>query len=239
MIPSSGQNGLSRFESLRTRGPLRISGRHRLLARDAPPRPPCPRAGPRRPVRAAGRRASTRRSGSRATSVGSTQTTSSLRTLGIFGTLRERRVSSARSGFSLASSRSISAVVEAGADVACPAEAAFLVDAEHERAEAVRAAPLPLRVAGDDELLPPLRLDLQPVAAAPSRLVARVRPLGRRCPRASAPSPPRRARGRRRTARRADRLAALVDQRLQAARAVPRAAARPAARRRSRARRRA
>src|SRR5437763_3195492 len=47
------------------------------------------------------------------------------------------------------------------------------MDAEHERAEASAPAPLTLGVAADHELLPAVCLDLQPVAAAAPRLVAR------------------------------------------------------------------
>ena len=65
-------------------------------------------------------------------------------------------------------------VVEARADVARPPEPAVLVDRQHERAEGARTPALPHRVADDDELLPALRLHLEPVAAAPSRLVAGV-----------------------------------------------------------------
>src|SRR5581483_302107 len=66
-------------------------------------------------------------------------------------------------------------VGEAGADVSDEPELAALVpDREHERTEALRAPALPLRVAGDQELLARARLDLQPVARAPARLVARV-----------------------------------------------------------------
>ena len=49
--------------------------------------------------------------------------------------------------------------------------------AEHERPEAAAAAALALRVAADHELLPAVRLDLQPVAAATALGVARRRPL--------------------------------------------------------------
>ena len=48
---------------------------------------------------------------------------------------------------------------------------------EHERAEAPCAPALSLRPAADDELLAPVRLDLQPVAAAPAFEVARLRAL--------------------------------------------------------------
>ena len=88
-----------------------------------------------------------------ATSSGSTQTTSPLRTFGIFGTSAKGDVSR-RSGFSLASSRVDLGLVEAGADVPGPAQDAVLVDAEDERAERSRPAALPFRVARDHELLP-------------------------------------------------------------------------------------
>ena len=51
------------------------------------------------------------------------------------------------------------------------------MDAEDERAEAAAAAALALRVAADHELLPAVRLDLQPVAAATALGVARRRAL--------------------------------------------------------------
>jgi len=66
---------------------------------------------------------------------------------------------------------------EAGADVADVLELAAFVHREHERAERARAPALPLRVAGDDELLPAVRLDLQPVARAAADGVAGVGPL--------------------------------------------------------------
>src|SRR5439155_9184742 len=51
-------------------------------------------------------------------------------------------------------------------------------DAEHERPEPPRAAPLALRVAGDHELLAAVRLDLQPLARALARSVGAVDSLG-------------------------------------------------------------
>src|SRR5919204_2075702 len=69
-------------------------------------------------------------------------------------------------------------LVEAGAAVADVREVAPAANGEDERAERARAAPLPLRVAGDDELLPPVRLDLEPLARAPPRRVARVGAFG-------------------------------------------------------------
>src|SRR5207248_2129960 len=68
-------------------------------------------------------------------------------------------------------------VREAGTDVARVDELVAFAHAEDERTERVRAAPLASRVAGDHELLPAVGLDLQPVARAPPRLVARVGPL--------------------------------------------------------------
>ena len=62
-------------------------------------------------------------------------------------------------------------VVEPGADVADVAQLAALVDGEHERAERAGAPPAAAGVAGDDELVVVLRLDLQPVAGAPAFLV--------------------------------------------------------------------
>ena len=51
------------------------------------------------------------------------------------------------------------------------------MNAEHERAEAAAAPALALRVAADHELLAPVRLDLQPVAATAALGVARARTL--------------------------------------------------------------
>ena len=107
MIPSSGQNGLSRFESLRTRLPLLISGsidgRSRCTSSAS--------LSSRRPWYTGARSLpscvhSAKRTS--ATSSGSTQTTSPLRTFGIFGTSANGE-SSRRSGFKRASSRAISA----------------------------------------------------------------------------------------------------------------------------------
>src|SRR6478752_1103640 len=69
-------------------------------------------------------------------------------------------------------------VVEARADVADVAQLVALVDGEHERAERVGAAAAPARVAGDDELLVVLGLDLQPLPSALALLVRAVGPLG-------------------------------------------------------------
>ena len=67
---------------------------------------------------------------------------------------------------------------EARADVADVLEAVLAADSEDERAERPRPPSLPARVAGDDELLAAVHLDLQPVARAAARLVARARLLG-------------------------------------------------------------
>src|ERR1700693_4255077 len=56
--------------------------------------------------------------------------------------------------------------VETGADIANVAQPGAFVDSEHERSEGVGAAALTPRVAGNNELLPAVRLDLQPVARA-------------------------------------------------------------------------
>ena len=117
-----------------------------------------------RRARAGGRRASTRRTRPRATSSGSTQTTSPLRTRGIFGASANGDVGALERPQQPEQPLDL-VVVEAGADVADLAQLAALVDAEHERAEAAGAAALPLRVAGDHELLAAVRLDLEPVAA--------------------------------------------------------------------------
>src|SRR4051794_23214615 len=69
------------------------------------------------------------------------------------------------------------ALVEAGADVSDPLPLLAAMDAEHERTEAAAAPALALRVAADHELLPPVRLDLQPVATAAAFGVARRRAL--------------------------------------------------------------
>ena len=147
-------------------------------ARGAPPRPPCPRAGPGRPAPAAGRRASTRRTRPRRRARARPRRR---RPCAPAASSAPRRTatSSRSSGFSSASSRVDLGVVEAGADVAGPAEAAALVDAEHERAEAVRAAPLPLRVARrSTNSCRPCVLIFSQLRRAPARLVARVGPLG-------------------------------------------------------------
>ena len=57
-------------------------------------------------------------------------------------------------------------IVEARADVADVAQLVAFVDGEHQRAERVRAAAAAARVAGDDELLVVLGLDLQPLPRA-------------------------------------------------------------------------
>src|SRR4029077_12472927 len=66
-------------------------------------------------------------------------------------------------------------VVEARADVADVAQAVALVGPEDERAERPGATARTARVAGDDELLVVLRLDLQPVARPPALLVRAAR----------------------------------------------------------------
>src|SRR5207248_8540185 len=67
---------------------------------------------------------------------------------------------------------------EAGAAVADPHELVAAAHREHERAEASCPPALALRVAGDDELLPAVRLDLEPLASPLTRLVERVGALG-------------------------------------------------------------
>ena len=178
MIPSSGQNGLSRFESLSDPLALPELRARSPLARAAPPPPPCPRAVPGTPAPAAARRASTRRSGPRATSFGSTQTTSPLRTRGIFGTSAKGE-SSRRSGFSLLEqaldlARRRSRCRRSPPSAGRPSSLTPRTSAP----KRARAAALPLRVPGDDELLPALRLDLQPVARCACPAVARVGALG-------------------------------------------------------------
>src|SRR5262249_42949590 len=69
-------------------------------------------------------------------------------------------------------------LVEAGADVAGVLEPAAATHREHERAERRRAATLPLRVAGDQELLAAGGLDLEPFARPAADGVRRVGPLG-------------------------------------------------------------
>ena len=170
---SSGQKSLSRLESF-SRCP-RSSPRPAAPA--ARPPPTCRRGAPGRTARAGGRRASTRANSTSQTSFGSTQTTSPLRTFGIFGTTANGE-SSRSSGRSFASSSSISFSVKPVPTFPTHSQLLPAVDAEDERAEAGRAPALALRVAADDELLPAVRLDLQPVAAALALLVARRRLLG-------------------------------------------------------------
>ena len=68
-------------------------------------------------------------------------------------------------------------LAEPGADVADPAELVPVPDREDERAEGAGATALAARVAGDDELLAPGRLHLEPRPAALPGLVAGVGPL--------------------------------------------------------------
>ena len=68
-------------------------------------------------------------------------------------------------------------VVEAGSDVADVAQLPVVVRGEHERAERVRTAAGTAGVAGDEELVVAVRLDLQPVAR-PLLLVRAVLALG-------------------------------------------------------------
>ena len=92
-------------------------------------------------ARAGGRRASTRRTRPRATSFGSTQTTSPLRTVGIFGGVGERRGRALERLQQL--QQPVDLVVgEAGPDVADVAQLAALVGAEDERAEPAGAPTL-------------------------------------------------------------------------------------------------
>jgi hypothetical protein len=67
---------------------------------------------------------------------------------------------------------------EAGADVAYILESRASPDREHERTERPGAAALPLRVAGDDERLAAVGLDLEPVARSAADGVPRVGALG-------------------------------------------------------------
>ena len=88
--------------------------------------------------------------------------------------LGERRSSSRRSGFRSIFEPIELAIGEPGADVARVAEPVGCVDAEHERADPARAAALAARVAGDDELLAALQLQLAPVRRAAAGPVLRV-----------------------------------------------------------------
>src|SRR5207248_3417891 len=67
---------------------------------------------------------------------------------------------------------------EAGADVADVVELLPATDRQDERAKRAGSPALPLRVAGDDELLAAVRLDLQPVARTAADRVPRVGALG-------------------------------------------------------------
>ena len=174
MIPSSGQNGLSRFESLRTRLPFRISGRHRLLA---------PHLGRLLVLAEA--------------LVGGRAQAAVVRPLDELDLGDELRLdpddvalADPRHLRHLAERRRVAlerlqllqqpvdlAVVETGADVADVDELAALVGREDERAERPCATALAARVAGDHELLAAVALDLQPLARAPAREVAGAEPL--------------------------------------------------------------
>src|SRR5205814_4075054 len=68
-------------------------------------------------------------------------------------------------------------VREPGAAVADICQLCASLNREHERTKRSRAPALALRVAGDDELLAVLGLDLQPVARALALCVLRVEPL--------------------------------------------------------------
>ena len=156
VIPSSGQNGLSRFESLSTRRPFaRRSGAASRSRRTSSARLVVAEAAGR-PARAAGRRASTprtrprrraparprrRRPAARAASSASRRTAASSRC---------ERPEELEQALDLG-------VREAGADVPGPAQPARLVHAEDERAEARRAAALALRVADDRRAPAPAR----------------------------------------------------------------------------------
>ena len=134
MIPSSGQKTLSRLESLSDALPLPDLVGQRLLACAPPPAA----LSSRRPWYDGARRWPScvhSANSTSQTSFGSTQTTSPLRTRGIFGTSANGDVVAlerAQLREQLVDLR----VGEAGADVADVLELAAAVDAEDERAEA-------------------------------------------------------------------------------------------------------
>ena len=178
MIPSSGQNGLSRFESFSTPLAAPHLRAERLAAPAAPrsvvlsSRSPWYDGARSRPSCVHSANSTSQ------TSFGSTQTMSALRTFGSFGASANGVVGRS-SGRSSPSSRSISASAEAGADVARVAQPARpRRPPRSERAEAAGPVSLALRVAGDHELLAAVGLDLEPGTGAPPWLVDGVRPLG-------------------------------------------------------------
>ncbi len=169
-----------------------------------------------------------------ATSCGSTHTISSLRTRGIFGTCPNGRCL-APERLQLLEQPADLGVVEAGADVPDVRQLAALVHREDQRAERRRATAAALRVAGDEELLAPVRLDLQPVARAPALEVPRVGALGHDPLELLLRSRPRAAPRRRRTSRTGGRSCSGGRAAPRGAPAVRSAAGRRAARRRARA----
>ena len=178
MIPSSGQNGLSRFESLSTRRALADLRSDRLALAPHLLGLPCPRAAPGRPARGAGRRASTRRTRPRRRARGSTQMTSPLRTRGIFGTSANgelvalERVAAARAAGR--SRASLKPVPTLPAQRSPPSS----LTREHERAEAPARRPWPFVQPAITNSWRPCVFTFSHSRRAPARRVERVGPLG-------------------------------------------------------------
>ncbi len=137
MIPSSGQNGLSRLDSFTTWPPDAAAVSSGVSRRTS-----CAGLSSRRPLNDGARRCPScvhSANSTSQTSSGSTQTTSACRTFGIFGTTASGDAVAAER-LELREQRVDVAVGEAGAAVADPVQLAAAVRAEHERAEAAGAA---------------------------------------------------------------------------------------------------
>ena len=199
MIPSSGQNGLSRFESRSSRRPERIDARQRvggahLLGRLVVAESEV--AGCRRcpscvhSLKRPGRRAAARPTGCRPCARAA-------------ASAPPRTAGSCRQRLEQLQEPPDLGVVEAGADVADVAQLAALVHGEDERTEARRPAAGATRVAGDQELVG-RRASASATRACGGPGDTGSRGASRRCPRAPARAPPRAARRRRRSFRRDD-----------------------------------
>ena len=122
---------------------------------------------------AGGRRASTRRSAPARRAAARPTARRPFRTRGIFGASANGGVVAVERLQQREQPADLG-VVEPGADVPDVAQLVALVHSEHERTERAGAAARAAGVAGDDELVGVLRLQLQPVARAAAGLVGRV-----------------------------------------------------------------
>ena len=144
-------------------------------ARAARPPPPCPRAAPGRPAPAAGRRASTRRTGPRPRARARPRRR---RPCARAASSAPRRTATSRAAAarSFASSRSISASSKPVPTLPAQRSPPPSLTASTSAPKRPARRPCPFVQPDDHELLPPLGLHLQPLAAAPARRRSASRP---------------------------------------------------------------